>query len=685
MWLALLQLLSFHPTLNRRHVASINPPPRRSSSPRLTLNSPFPSPDLGGVSGEGDAVQNAAAPLRTMVFIDGSWLYYSFHGRRPNCPVTAAYGRGWEYSNSIDFDRLPQLISQYVHAELFRRFHTQRFVEIVRTVVFSSARADTHKDSTRMRMFRQMEESNFEVHMSTTTGYHEKCIDISLAVEMMHYASVPGAYDVAVIVSGDKDFIPALARIRQKGKRVALCSMRNCCSRDLLDPSAHCRDFDPIWLDDHLEYLIRPNPGQVDGQPLLGTSELVSIITSFLKEQPIGAPPVSSRDIGRFLQGQVGKDGRDALTQLKQQHQGLRSFFTTFNDKFEMSEPSEDDRNTGVTEFFVTLTPKGMTAAAERGGNEEEDDEDDQQEQILMDAKIGSGKDSAAASSAAPVPGAPSLTYPSDPRGGAPSTAPPANGEASSPAAFEGLTVPELRELLRSRGLPALGRKAELLERLQQASSSSGGKSDSGGSAAAAANQKRPKIGVPHPAGMAAAASAAAAQEMATVARGLRPEKAVVARGTGAPSLVAMPRQAAPRVPFAPMPPQQRTNNNNNHHKPDRPRSEYADVVGARLAAQAQQQEQARDEEQEMVNDQNEARLVQTVVSYLEGRDGVASSRNVGRHLAAYGLLAALKQRYAGLFHFLQKNDELFTVVLPEERGAVEYRVHLNSMMRGGE
>lgn len=46
----------------------------------------------------------------------------------------------------------------------------------------------------------------------------------------------PGAYDVAVLVSGDKDFMPALSRIRQKGKRVALCSMRNCCARDLLDP-----------------------------------------------------------------------------------------------------------------------------------------------------------------------------------------------------------------------------------------------------------------------------------------------------------------------------------------------------------------------------------------------------------------------------------------------------------------
>ncbi len=52
--------------------------------------------------------------------------------------------------------------------------------------------------------------------MSTTTGYHEKCIDISLAVEMLHYATVPGAYDVAILVSGDKDFIPALSRIRQK-------------------------------------------------------------------------------------------------------------------------------------------------------------------------------------------------------------------------------------------------------------------------------------------------------------------------------------------------------------------------------------------------------------------------------------------------------------------------------------
>lgn len=67
---------------------------------------------------------------------------------------------------------------------------------MVRTVVFSSARSDTDKDSSRMQMFESMREKNFEVHMATTMGVQEKCIDIALAVEMMHYATIPDTYDV---------------------------------------------------------------------------------------------------------------------------------------------------------------------------------------------------------------------------------------------------------------------------------------------------------------------------------------------------------------------------------------------------------------------------------------------------------------------------------------------------------
>ena len=69
-----------------------------------------------------------------MVFIDGSWLYYSFHGRRPNCPVQQRHGDGWAFSNSVAFDRLPYLISQHIHQQLLRRYGTRRFVEITRTM-----------------------------------------------------------------------------------------------------------------------------------------------------------------------------------------------------------------------------------------------------------------------------------------------------------------------------------------------------------------------------------------------------------------------------------------------------------------------------------------------------------------------------------------------------------------------
>lgn len=227
----------------------------RACALRATLPSPFPPPGLPSAE-SGLEYQASAFPLRVMVFVDGSWLYYSFHGRRPNCPVQQRYGDGWAFSNSVAFDRLPYLISQHIHQQLLRRYGTRRFVEITRTMVFTSYRADTHRRSLRMSMFRQMAAAGFEVHVRTTTGLQEKCIDISLAVEMMHYASIPGAYDIAVLISGDKDFIPAMSRIRQKGKSVALCSMRNCCSRDLLDPNAHVRDFEPIWLPPTL----RPTP-----------------------------------------------------------------------------------------------------------------------------------------------------------------------------------------------------------------------------------------------------------------------------------------------------------------------------------------------------------------------------------------------------------------------------------------
>jgi hypothetical protein len=55
-----------------------------------------------------------------------------------------------------------------------------------------------------MRMFRDMATANYDVHMMETIGKGEKCVDIQLAVEMLHYATTPNAFDMAVILTGDK-------------------------------------------------------------------------------------------------------------------------------------------------------------------------------------------------------------------------------------------------------------------------------------------------------------------------------------------------------------------------------------------------------------------------------------------------------------------------------------------------
>jgi len=340
----------------------------RSPQPVAVISSPFPSPglpsphqQLQSATGHplSEAYQSSPWPYRVMIFIDGSWLYYSIYGRRPECPLTRQYGEGWTVSHTVAFDRLPHLISQHLHKQLLKQHGSQRFVEVARTIVFTSARADTHKLSRRMQMFQQMAQSNFEVHMRTTTGIQEKCIDIQLAVDMMHYANVPGAYDCAVLLSGDKDFMPAMSRIRQSGKAVALCSMRNCCSQDMLSPSAHVRDFEPIWLDDYLDYLVLPTANLAPGVPASTRAELLRVVTDYLREQGGSA---SSRNIGRYLQAHRMSSGEDGLSQLKQKHNGLRAYFSGLPGHF------RHDRRPTVR-AWLTRIPGGSRLPCEcRGG-----------------------------------------------------------------------------------------------------------------------------------------------------------------------------------------------------------------------------------------------------------------------------------------------------------------------------
>ncbi len=57
------------------------------------------------------------------------------------------------------------------------------------------------------------------------------------------------------MISGDKDFVPAVVRTRQKGKQVCICSMRAGCNRVLYES---CPYYDFVWLESFLDELIVP-------------------------------------------------------------------------------------------------------------------------------------------------------------------------------------------------------------------------------------------------------------------------------------------------------------------------------------------------------------------------------------------------------------------------------------------
>ena len=56
-------------------------------------------------------------------------------------------------------------------------------------------------------------------HMLKTDGYHEKGVDVLMAIDLLAGA-YENIYDTAILVSSDTDLIPALIKARQKGKKI---------------------------------------------------------------------------------------------------------------------------------------------------------------------------------------------------------------------------------------------------------------------------------------------------------------------------------------------------------------------------------------------------------------------------------------------------------------------------------
>ncbi|CAM9787899.1 unnamed protein product [Pylaiella littoralis] len=404
-----------------------------------------------------EAAAKQAVPLKVMVFIDGTWLYYSFFGRGERCHVSAKLGPGWVYDYKVKWEMLPVIISRAVHAQLAQYSQSSRLVEVVRTVVFSSARKDTDKDSNRMQMFNAMREKNFEVHMATTMGVQEKCIDIALAVEMMHYATIPDTYDIGVLVTGDKDFMPAMARTRQKGRRVCLCSMRNSCNQDLLRDDAHVMDFEPVWINEYLDDLMEysPRSESVGASNIKVAPEVLCQLVIKLMDQKGGS--IMSRELGRELNKiKVDKDGTKALSVIKETWQSLSKFLLEHNDVFQIGKIRLDPNDPTANQFRISKVASQNSmkslklgevmdeSESESEGDSDDaaysqhDDGDDDDDDDDDDVDEGEEEESAWD----------------------------AEAERETEKSLSLELVPQLKQRLRDRGLPVSGKKADLITRL---------------------------------------------------------------------------------------------------------------------------------------------------------------------------------------------------------------------------
>lgn len=318
-----------------------------------------------------------------------------------------------------------------------------------------------------------MADANYDVHMMETVGQGEKCVDIQLAVEMLHYATVPNAYDVAIMLSGDKDFVPALVRTRQKGKQVCISSMRAGCNRVLYE-SPHIRDYDVVWLENVLDKLIVPiSPEELNRRDRAGYASaftMMRVVRDFVEASP-DHEWVSSRDIGKYLKDTEIANS-NMLEELKQAHGGLRTFLmeracNLFDVKFpdagalrgrgEFSfwvKVKGDSDETLLNEFkrtqFFTKEEKEFLESYKKGAHLESDSF---QHTIMsyphyFGAEAENGVDEGKGDSDGMD------IY---------------DELASSPAInYSELTVAKLKDLCREKGLPVSGKKDSLIERLEQ-------------------------------------------------------------------------------------------------------------------------------------------------------------------------------------------------------------------------
>ncbi len=92
----------------------------------------------------------------------------------------------------------------------------------------------------------------FDQLLKTADGYHEKGVDVQIAVDLI-VGAYEDLYERAILVSSDSDLIPALIKVRERGKKVEYVGFSHAPSHALITHSdirrlLRVEDIEPLLL-----------------------------------------------------------------------------------------------------------------------------------------------------------------------------------------------------------------------------------------------------------------------------------------------------------------------------------------------------------------------------------------------------------------------------------------------------
>ena len=92
---------------------------------------------VGHTNSNNVSTTTIVTPLKAMLFIDGTWLYYSLHHRREDdCPIIRKFGKGWQHKYKFDWAALPRIICEQMQMQQTNQVSTVKFFLILKYIFF---------------------------------------------------------------------------------------------------------------------------------------------------------------------------------------------------------------------------------------------------------------------------------------------------------------------------------------------------------------------------------------------------------------------------------------------------------------------------------------------------------------------------------------------------------------------